>query len=264
MTTIHDAADFYRENGYYCHTDSLLTPEAIVDTVRGMEAVRDGHYETGMAPEDSPWTPGDDPRTLCKIEMAQQCNRAIMAAVTNPKLGELAAAVTGASKVQAWWLQLLMKPSLEADSEFSANVGWHQDGQYWDRWEAGSELFTAWLALSDVTDNAGAMKFVPGSHTWGLLNQGDFYDQDLAGQAGSIRVPDGEEWHEASGALPPGGVSFHNRLTLHGSGPNRSGAPRLSLAIHLRTENSTPKEGIREGLTEFIDDTGRCPVLWER
>jgi hypothetical protein len=76
-----DAAAFYARQGYYLHTDPVLTPDAIAAAVRGMEAVRDGHYETGVPPEYSPWTSGDDPRKLVKIEMAQQCNRAIMAAV---------------------------------------------------------------------------------------------------------------------------------------------------------------------------------------
>lgn len=259
--TATDATTWYLENGFYLHTDPLLSPEAIAATVRGMEAVRDGHYETGIPPEDSPWKPGNDPRTLCKIEMAQQCNRAIMAAVANPRLGELAARVLNAEMIQAWWVQLLMKPPVAPEGNFKTNVGWHQDSQYWDCWEPGSEVFTAWLALSDVTEEAGAMHFVPGSHRWGLLQQGDFYAQELEGQ---IMVPEGKTWREVSGALPPGGVSFHHNLTLHASGPNRSNAPRLSLAIHLRTEKSAPKDGVRRGLTAFIDDPSRCPILWTR
>lgn len=259
MTTTIDATDFYRKNGFYLHTEPLLSPDTITATIRGMKAVRDGHYETGTPPEDSPWKPGNDPRTLCKIEMAQQCNRAIMTAVANPRLGELAARVMKAEMIQAWWVQLLMKPPVAPEGNFNTNVGWHQDGQYWDCWEPDSEVFTAWLALSDVTEEAGAMHFVPGSHTWGLLDQGDFYAQELEGQ---IKPPPGKSWCEVSGALPPGGVSFHHNRTLHASGPNRSGTPRLSLAIHLRTEKSQPKDGRPRGLNQFIDDTSRCPVLW--
>lgn len=262
MTTTLDAATFFQQKGYYLHTDPLLSPEAIAATLHGMELVRDGHYETGIPPEDSPWKPGDDPRTLCKIEMAQQCNRAIMAAVANPRLGAVAAQLHGASMIQAWWVQLLIKPPVAPEGDFRTNVGWHQDFQYWDCWEPGSELFTAWLALSDVTEEAGCMHFVPGSHTWGLLGQGDFYGQDLEAQSRGIRIPEGGVWKEDPGALPPGGVSFHHCLTLHASGPNYSGAPRCSLAIHLRTEKSKPRNGSRHGLVEFIDDTRRCPVLW--
>ena len=58
-----------------------------------------------------------------------------------------------------------------------------------------------------------------------------------------------------------GGASFHDALTFHASGVNTSGQPRLSFAIHLRTDKSTPKGGRREGLTQFIDDEDRCPII---
>ena len=54
----------------------------------------------------------------------------------------------------------------------------------------GSELFTAWVALSDVTAEAGPMRFVRGSHGWGLLDDGGFYRQDLDDQRDAIPVPD--------------------------------------------------------------------------
>ena len=36
----------------------------------------------------------------------------------------------------------------------NTNIGWHQDRTYWQEWDDGSELFTAWIALSDVTAEA--------------------------------------------------------------------------------------------------------------
>src|SRR5437764_529973 len=69
-----------------------------------------GEYETGTPPQPSYWKPGDDPRKLCKIEMPQVANHAIMELITHPALGELAAEITGARWVQVWWVQLLYKP----------------------------------------------------------------------------------------------------------------------------------------------------------
>ena len=63
------------------------------------------------------------------------------------------------------------------------------------------------------------MRFVRGSHKWGLLNQGNFYGQDHEEQRQAITVPDGEAWEEVSAILPSGGTSFHHNLTFHGSGP---------------------------------------------
>jgi ectoine hydroxylase-related dioxygenase (phytanoyl-CoA dioxygenase family) len=194
--------------------------------------------------------------------MPQVANRAIMEVVSHAALGALAAELTGAEWVQVWWVQLLYKPPTRPGGG-SANVGWHQDRHYWQIWEDGSELFTAWMALSDVTVESGPMRFVRGSHRWGLQGS-DFYGQDHEAQQREIRVPEGEHWEEVPALLPPGGVSFHHNLTYHGSGPNRTAEPRRSFAIHLRTERSAPVGGTRKGLTQFIDDPSYCPVIFRR
>jgi hypothetical protein len=250
----------YERNGFAIFADAILPLELVQRAAAGMDALRVGQYETGVPPQPSYWSPGDDLGKLCKIEMPQVANRAIYELVSHPALGALAAAVTGAEMVQVWWVQLLFKPPIEAEQE-GTNVGWHQDRHYWQVWKEGSELFTAWVALSDVTEVAGPMRFVRGSHRWGL-QASDFYGQDHAAQRGAIVVPEGEVWEEVPALLPPGGVSFHNCLTYHGSGPNLSGHPRRSYAIHMRTERSRPVEDLRRGLTQFIDDPGYCPVIF--
>jgi ectoine hydroxylase-related dioxygenase (phytanoyl-CoA dioxygenase family) len=226
-----------------------------------MDALRAGEYETGVPPQPSNWNPGDDPRKLCKIEMPQVANRAIRELITHPALGELAAEVTGARTVQVWWVQLLRKPPADPEGAVGSNVGWHQDRHYWQVWEEGSELFTAWVALSSVTAEAGPMRLIRGSHRWGL-HRSDFYGQDHEAQRGAIPIPPGEAWEEVPALLPSGGVSFHHNLTYHASGPNRTPEPRRSFAIHMRTERSRPVDDTRQGLTRFIDDPAYCPVIY--
>jgi len=253
----------YDTEGFYICPEPVIPKAVVQRAVAGMDAIRAGEYDTGLPPQPSPWNPGDDPHQLCKIEMPQIASRAVMALVSHPALGEAAAAVTGAEMVQVWWVQLLYKPPSRPNQANSAtNVGWHQDRQYWQIWEEGSELFTAWVALSDVTADSGPMKFVRGSHRWGLTGQGDFFEQDYEAQRGEIEIPAGQRWEEVTAILPPGGVSFHHNLTYHASGPNLSAGPRRSFAIHMRTEKSSPKDGVRKGLTAFIDDPTYCPVIY--
>lgn len=252
----------FERDGYYMHSAPVLTPDLIQRAADGICAVRDGVYDTGEAPQARLWNPGDNPLALCKVEQPQLANHALREAVSSPLLGELAAAATGADLVQVWWVQLLYKPAAPTSTGAITNVGWHQDLAYWEAWEEGSEVFTAWLALSDVTPDAGPMVFVPGSHGWGLLKGGDFFGQDQNSLRESLSIPTGEEWHEVADVLPAGGVSFHHRLLFHGSHQNVSNRPRLSLAIHLRTGKSTPKPG--SWVAGYLDCPEICPVIHGR
>ncbi len=254
--------EHYERNGFYMHTASVLPPELLERAARGIDDVRDGIYDTGEEPIERSWNTGDDPRALCKIEQPQRANRALYEAICSPLLGQLAAAVTGAKMVQVWWVQLLYKPSTPGvpATVGTTNVGWHQDQASWQAWDEGSELFTAWLALSDVTPDAGPMVFVPGSHHWGLGKGGDFFGQDLDALRATISVPEGEEWREVTDVLPAGGVSFHHRLLFHGSHQNVSGGPRRSLAIHLRTEKSSVRP--ERWVAQYLDRPEICPVIY--
>jgi len=258
------AQSYYRTNGFYL-SDTPLIPTALVQKASaGMDAIRAGIYDTGRPPQPSPWNPGDDPGKLCKIEMPQMANRAILDLVGHPAIGALAAALTGAAMVQVWWVQLLYKPAVPRNREAALKIGWHQDRHYWTTWEEGSELFTAWVALSPVAADCGPMKFVRGSHRWGLVEGGDFFGQDHEAQQHLIQSTAAAAWEEVDALLPAGGVSFHHNLTYHASGLNHSAGPRRSLAIHLRTQNSRPLDDARRGLTAFIDDPSCCPVIFAK
>ncbi|MEE2708478.1 MAG: phytanoyl-CoA dioxygenase family protein [Gemmatimonadota bacterium] len=259
METIHTQ---YMKDGYYITPDPVFPPDVVQRAADGMDAIRTGVYDTGVPPLDSPWNPGDDESELCKIEMPQIASRDVYELVSHSALGKLAAEVTGAEMVQVWWVQLLYKPVSRPEATVQTNVGWHQDRQYWSTWEEGSELFTAWVAVSDVTEDAGPMRFVRGSHTWGLLNQGGFFDQDHDAQRREIQPPDGADWKETVALLPPGGVSFHEKLTFHASGPNTSNGPRRSFAIHMRTQRSRPSGDLRQSLATYIDLPSHCPVVF--
>ncbi|MBM3279512.1 MAG: phytanoyl-CoA dioxygenase family protein [Candidatus Handelsmanbacteria bacterium] len=252
----------YESDGYYISQQPVLPVPVVAGAKAGMDEVRAGRYDTGVAPQPSVWKPGDDEDKLCKIEMPQVASRPIWDLVSHPALGEWAAALSGAAWVQVWWVQLLYKPPVRP--QVSTNVGWHQDRHYWQVWEAGSELFTAWVALEEVGADSGPMRFVRGSHRWGFLDQSDFFGQDLDGQRRGLPLPAGASWSEDEVLLPAGGASFHHCLTLHGSGANTTGRARRSFAIHLRTEKSRPVEDRRAGLTAFIDNPHYCPLIYPR
>ena len=252
-----NAAAQYERDGFVLGPQ-IVPADLVRRAVERMDEVRMGRYETGVAPKSRVWNPGDDPLKICKIDNAQLCDRVILELVSHPEIGRWAARVTGAKMVQVWATQLLYKPPGGADA---SNVGWHQDRQYWPYWDG--EVFTAWIALSDVTSDAGPIRFVTGSHRWGEVSGGDFFGGNLQGLREKMTIPAGAVWAEAEGVLPPGAASFHHRLTIHGSGPNRSSGPRRSFALHLRTEKSSPvKDKDSHGYASRLDDPVCCPVIF--
>ena len=251
-----DAGERYRRDGFY-FSPPIIPADLIERVTARMDAVMAGEYETGEPPRRS-WNPGDDPKRIRKIDQAHLSDRTIYELASHPAIGHWAAALLGAKRVQLWASQMLFKP---AGGEVTGNVGWHQDKQYWRYLEG--ELFTAWVAVSDVTGASGPMRFLRGSHRWGLLDSGDFFGHDHEAQQKDIPVPEGESWEEVEAVLPPGAVSFHDRHTYHASGPNESAAPRRSFAFHLRTENAHPVEGRTDYYVQHLDDPVYCPVLYE-
>lgn len=110
----------------------------------------------------------------------------------------------------------------------TATVGWHQDAYYWPM--APHHSVTVWLAFTDVDEENGAMKIVPGSHLAGLLQHQRSASTDsvltLELQAGSFRADTAVSMY-----LRAGQVSLHDDRAVHGSPPNPSGRRRAGLTI---------------------------------
>lgn len=247
----------YERDGVVVLPEAVFPAALVQRALAGIDMIVRGDNDTGLSAGYCAWKPSDDPNRLVKIEQPHFASHAIRELLAYPAFGKLAAEITGASWVQVWHVQLLVKPPSAPAAAASTNVGWHQDRYYWSDWEAGSELFTGWIGLTDVGDDCGPMQLVRGSHRWGFRGDGNFFEQDIDGQRAAMALPPGTAWEEIRAVMPAGGVSFHNCLTYHGSGPNTSGRPRRSLAVHLRTERSRPA-----GSTAPIDDLTLCPVIY--
>lgn len=256
-STIEQLKTSFDRDGFGFLQD-VIPPGLLARANLGMDEVVAGRYETGRAPIGRDYGPSDDPARLVKVDEAHYCDRRVLELVSSPALGEAAAALTGASMVQVWAVQLLFKPPGGVAAQ---SVGWHQDDTYWKHWWDG-EVFTGWVALSDVYADSGPMQFVRGSHRWGFIEGGNFFDFNIEEQKAGYKIPEGEIWEEVPAILPAGGVSFHHRLTIHGSGPNVSDRPRRSIAVHMRTERSKPLEHCPPHMTEGLDDPEKAPVIY--
>jgi ectoine hydroxylase-related dioxygenase (phytanoyl-CoA dioxygenase family) len=243
-------------DGFYLADELVVSATILEKAVDGMDAVRDGEYDTGVPPTEHP---GYDPGKLCKINNAHRSDSGLRALVTDGALARMVASITGSEMLQVWASQLLIKPP---GSSSGGHIGWHQDRQYWGYWQGEEGLFTMWIALSEVAENSGPMQFVRGSHRWGFLNEGDFFSDDNEMLKDKIQSASGEAWDEVGALLPPGGLSIHNCLVYHGSGPNTSNSSRCSVAVHLRNEKATPVPGKDNYYVSHLDNPLYCPLIY--
>jgi ectoine hydroxylase-related dioxygenase (phytanoyl-CoA dioxygenase family) len=228
LPTADDVAA-YRRHGFWI--SDLIVPDDVLDAAeRGMErfhaGARDHHIADGL--EALGWTAADG-NGLRKNDYASLHEDALMALVRTPAIAATAARLAGASSIRLWHDQLLYKPV--DDPSRPANIGWHTDRQYWESCTS-VEMLTAWVPFHDVDEAAGTITFLDGSHAWDHAGL-DFGASDLAAQEAQLQA-EGRTLRKVPATLKRGQVSFHHCLTIHGSGPNRSSAPRRSLAIHLQ------------------------------
>jgi ectoine hydroxylase-related dioxygenase (phytanoyl-CoA dioxygenase family) len=258
MVAIKKSADLraqYAEDGFV-FSPPIVPSELIERVVPRMDAVLEGRYETGMKPHAVRFGPNDPPEKLRRIDQAHLCDSLIRRVVTYPEMGEWIAGLLDARWIQVWATQLLVKP---AGGKEAGSVGWHQDLAYWPYWQG--EVFTVWIAVSNVTEKSGPLRYVRGSHKWGLLQGTDSMRCDIALQQQDIALQSHGAWEETPVVLPPGAFSVQHGLLLHGSGPNYSDEPRRSLLVHMRTERSRPTAD--NYYTEHLDNPLYAPVIYK-
>lgn len=132
----------------------------------------------------------------------------------------VAAALLGVPSVRLYHDQALFKPP-GADP-----TPWHQDRYYWPL--DTDHTVTMWLALVDVDEDTGPMRFASGSHQISAL--GELAISDETNRKLEALIAE-RGWPIASAPLRAGDATFHAGGTLHSAGANRSGRVREVLTV---------------------------------
>lgn len=264
----------YHQHGWY-HSQTVFTDDEIDAALRGSERF----YAHGIDDPGIPGLAGFQPtgqyNGLRKHDYASLMNRELTALVRHPLLAAIAARLAETPQIRLWHDQLLFKPT--DDPQKKANVGWHTDRGYWKTC-ASTNMLTAWIPFHDCDDAMGTITMIDGSHRWpDNTNTLDFFSNDLDGLEKKFDTG-GREVIRVPMNLKKGQVSFHHCLTIHGSGPNRSPAPRRSIAVHLQDSSNHWQEyhyadgrlathdndklvRTRDGHPDYTDPT-ICPTLY--
>lgn len=221
----------FQENGYWI-SPKLISDEQIERLREAHDRIWRGEVDGDGYTRNGSWTMPENPLKLRKLDNGWWVNNEIRDLVTSPLIGELAAALMGTDEVRLWHDQVLYKPGSSTTKTDLGNVGWHQDYGYW-QCSSTTNMVTAWIALQDTDLSNGGMMSIVGSHKWGLIPESNtFFDTNLD-ELRNKYASEGREWVEEPCILKAGQASFHHALTFHGSGPNRTDSPRLSVVAHL-------------------------------
>lgn len=267
LPTADDVA-FYRERGYWI-SPVIVPPELLDAAERGMQRFHAGDHDHKLPdlPATRGWQPSDGD-VLRKNDYASLRVRELEALVHHPLIGGSAAALSGADGIRLWHDQLLYKPLDHTGG--GPRVGWHTDRQYWQSCTS-EEMLTAWVGFHDVDEVNGAVSFLPGSHRWDISGL-DFFSQDAKALDAAI-VAQGYDSTPVTPRMRRGQVSFHHCRTVHGSGANRSTAPRRSIAIHLQPADNRWRPGATHSNDTLVrldpetngpdyTDPAICPRFW--
>jgi len=268
---------FYQEHGYY-HSRTLFSAEEMDAVLAASERFYAGEVDEPSV--EVPYLDRFRPKEsygagLRKSDYSSMYSHGLRWLVTHPLLGAIAARLSGSPHIRLWHDQLLYKPP--QDPLKPTNVGWHTDRGYWKTCTS-PDMLTAWIPFHDCDTEMGTITMIDGSQHWpDNTNNLDFFSSDLDGLERKFSTG-GQPIIKVPMSLLKGQVSFHNCLTIHGSGPNLSAQPRRAIAVHLQDEanryqeytypDGRPAQHANDHLCRQVDgfpdytDPDFCPVLY--
>jgi hypothetical protein len=250
----------FSEHGFAISPGPLLTPEEVAKVREHAERVLAGVYETGVAPRNNSGGPDlTNHPTYIEAQFPQDADDVIAEVLRNPRIAQWAAEVSGAKRLTVWSAMILKKyPSSDSTASI---VGWHQDGHYLERILKGQAL-NVWVALDDVHEDMGPLRYVLRSNRWGRKYSTGFFDRDHDRQRSEIEIPKGESWEEVAAVIPAGWALAHPSETLHASGGNVGSKSRLSLLINMGVDDFELLPGTY--FATRADDHRATPVIFDR
>ena len=217
----------FDERGWVA-VDGLLDESAVARLQYHFdEVVVHSRYETRRPPTGV----NDFGGHMIKVSNAWLADETIAAVVKDRRITSIAAELLGVDELYLWADSLYWKAPRGMGEQ--GKIGWHQDKQYWAT-SSTDAMITACVALYQTGPVTGGMRFVDGSHRWGLVSGSDaLVGGENEGQHVTPTPPHDQEWRESCPVLPIGSVTFHHCLTFHGSGLNLVDEPRRSVTIHM-------------------------------
>jgi ectoine hydroxylase-related dioxygenase (phytanoyl-CoA dioxygenase family) len=226
VTPTSDEVAFFKENGFLA-VERITTDEEIDWMRRIFEYIFDpGNAGQPGSPVDRSGTlePGEESR-LQQAFFPEMHFPALLETAHRRNARRYAAALLEVDEqALTGWGHMIRKPA------GGRAAPWHQDHAYWQP-ELDYYALGCWLPLHDVSEEMGAMQFIPGSHKRGLLAHRH------ADEARHNLLEVTSPFDESTAVVCPlkaGGATFHHSETLHYTAPNETDRPRLAFPVEFQ------------------------------
>jgi hypothetical protein len=269
LSVTSDQIAQFHDQGYLV-LENLLSPPQVEQLIERFEPLFNTQFETGVYPDEWYGRPGlSEPNATQYMAGLWRCDRTAANYALSSEIARLNATLMGWEGgrygIDACWIKPPDAPE----------VSFHRNNTYVSVLNP-STIITCWIALSNVTADAGTLEIVPGSHKWQCADTFRF----LHAPKDDYRTPLWTATKEAEVDNPeilkielaPGsGVFLHGDL-WHGSGRNRTDKTRRSFAVSTLPANTQfQPPGIGTGyifnryrniMGDMTLDESFYPILW--
>lgn len=241
-----DVVDRYRRDGYIVIED-LVPAETIHALRERIDALAERARRITETDEIYELAPGHSARRpiLERIKAPHKLDDLVYDLVRQPAIVEVLVALLGPDV-------RLQNSKLNMKSAGGAAVEWHQDWAFYPH--TNDDVLAVGVMIDDMTPDNGPLMMVPESH------KGPVHDHHSKGVfCGAVNDQVAAESLERAVRITgrAGSVSFHHARTLHGSGLNRSGAPRRFLLYEVTAADAWPLAGGFGPFTDWEELCGR-------
>lgn len=218
MVNLHDAARSFGENGFAI-LEGLFTEDEISPFSQEIDRIIEGSVDY-IPKNDLIYEPGSSPARVRNAFRLHLYNPFFMQLARHPKIVTVVEEILG-KPLRLYGSQLFAKPA-----EVGTIVPLHQDIPYWPF--APHELLSCWIALDDSTLENGCVRFLSGSHKFGVLRH---VPSNVQGNSLMLEDELVAGLPEFAVQVPRGSCVLHHCLTAHWSEANRSQHPRRGLIM---------------------------------
>ena len=255
----------------YLILENLLSSAQVEQLIARFAPLFNTQFETGIYPDEWYGRPGlSEPNATQYMAGLWRCDRTAAAYALSSEIARLNATLMGWDGarygIDACWIKPPNAPE----------VSFHRNNTYVSVLEP-STIITCWIALSNVTAEAGTLEIVPGSHRWNCSDAVRF----LHAPKDDYRAPLWQAVKEAGVEehptivnieMTPGSSLFLHGDLWHGSGRNLTDKTRRSFAVSsLPARTQFQPLGVGTGyifnryrniMGDLSLDESFYPILW--